>query len=38
MRAVIVEAEGAEARVDEVAEEDFLSGPVELDVLYSSYN
>lgn len=39
MRAVIVEARGAEARVvEEVAEEDMLSGPVELDVLYSSYN
>jgi acrylyl-CoA reductase (NADPH) len=38
MRAVIVETQGAEARLDEAAGEDILSGPVELDVLYSSYN
>ncbi|QCU77022.1 oxidoreductase [Citricoccus sp. SGAir0253] len=38
MRAVIVREKGAEARVEDVAEEELLSGPVELDVLYSSYN
>ncbi|MCY1158908.1 MAG: oxidoreductase, partial [Citricoccus sp.] len=38
MRAVIVEAQGAQARLEETAEEGILSGPVELDVLYSSYN
>ncbi|WMY79141.1 MDR family oxidoreductase [Citricoccus sp. I39-566] len=43
MRAVIVEARGAEARVREVAEDELLTGVgqgglVELDVLYSSYN
>ncbi|HRO31521.1 MDR family oxidoreductase [Citricoccus sp.] len=38
MRAVIVESRGAEARLEETAEEGILSGPVELDVLYSSYN
>ncbi|MGD6980337.1 MULTISPECIES: MDR family oxidoreductase [Citricoccus] len=38
MRAVIVESRGAEARLEETADEGILSGPVELDVLYSSYN
>lgn len=39
MRAVIVDEQGAPARLDEdVTEEDLLDGPVELDVLYSSYN
>jgi acrylyl-CoA reductase (NADPH) len=38
MRAVIVDAQGAEPRVEELAEEGFLRGAVELDVLYSSYN
>lgn len=43
MRAVIVEAEGAEAQVREVAEDELLTGvgqagTVDLDVLYSSYN
>ncbi|MFC7375770.1 MDR family oxidoreductase [Brachybacterium sp. GCM10030267] len=38
MRAVLIEAEGADARLDEEADESLLEGPVELDVLFSSYN
>src|SRR5690625_7792944 len=38
MRAVLIESEGAEPRLLDDAEESLLSGDVELDVLYSSYN
>jgi len=38
MRAVLIESEGAEARLLDDADESLLSGDVELDVLYSSYN
>lgn len=38
MRAVIVEAKGSPARLTEVDEEGLFVGPVELDVLCSSYN
>ncbi|QGF22813.1 MDR family oxidoreductase [Raineyella fluvialis] len=38
MRAVIVEAKGTPGRLTEVDEATVLDGPVELDVLYSSYN
>ncbi|MDN5685243.1 MAG: oxidoreductase [Brachybacterium sp.] len=38
MRAVLIEAEGADARLVEDADESTLTGPVELDVLFSSYN
>ena len=38
MRAVLIESEGAEARLLDDADESLLSGEVELDVLYSSYN
>ena len=38
MRAVLIESEGAEARLLDDADESLLSGEAELDVLYSSYN
>jgi acrylyl-CoA reductase (NADPH) len=38
MRAVLIESEGADARFVENADESLLTGPVELDVLFSSYN
>jgi len=39
MRAIVVEEQGAEPRVvEELEEGGLLDGPVELDVLYSSYN
>lgn len=38
MRAVLIESEGAEARLLDDADESLLSGDVELDVLLSSYN
>lgn len=38
MRAVLIEAEGAPARLAEVDEEELLDGAVALDVLASSYN
>ncbi|GAA1490176.1 MDR family oxidoreductase [Brachybacterium sacelli] len=38
MRAVLIDAEGADARLVEDADESLLTGPVELDVLFSSYN
>lgn len=38
MRAVMIDSEGAEARLVEDADESLLSGEVELDVLLSSYN
>lgn len=38
MRAVLIDSEGAEPRLVDDAEESLLSGDVELDVLYSSYN
>ena len=38
MRAVLIDAEGADARLVEDADEALLAGPVELDVLFSSYN
>lgn len=38
MRAVLIDAEGADARFVEDADESLLTGPVKLDVLFSSYN
>ncbi|WP_193107185.1 MDR family oxidoreductase [Brachybacterium sp. FME24] len=38
MRAVLIESEGADARLVEDADESLLTGPLELDVLFSSYN
>src|SRR5690625_6715052 len=38
MRAGLIACEGAEARLLDDADESLLSGDVELDVLYSSYN
>lgn len=38
MRAIVVEAEGSPAQAVEIDEEALLSGAVELDVAYSSYN
>lgn len=38
MRAILIESEGADARLVEDADESLLTGDVELDVLCSSYN
>lgn len=38
MRAVLIDSEGADARLAEDVDESLLSGPVELDVLFSSFN